>query len=62
MEEHQQLKDRFFSALAADPDAPQDIQEALRAWLWFTCPAHLRYDTERLIRQDPRFSGNKKEE
>lgn len=43
----------FFTDCDQDGRAPND--ENLRAWLWFTCPAHMRPEAEAAIRADARF-------
>lgn len=47
------LSDQFFRDCAADGRKPN--RENLAGWLWFTCPAQLRAETERTIVIDPRF-------
>jgi len=47
MTEIQQLAQQYFSDL--DRDDRADTAENLRAWLWFTCPAHLREDVRATI-------------
>ncbi len=54
------LVDAFFADLAADGRAA--TEENLRAWLWFTCPAPLRSETERAIRADGRWPAAAKHE
>lgn len=43
------LADQYFADLARD--GRQDNPENLRAWLWFTCPAHLRGEVRERIEE-----------
>lgn len=43
------LADAYFRDL--ERDGRQDTEEDLRAWLWFTCPAHLRVEVEAQIEE-----------
>jgi len=45
----EQLARQYFADLARD--GRTDTAENLRAWLWFTCPAHMRGEIEQEIQK-----------
>ena len=53
MEETRTLAEIFFTDCETDSRTPNE--ESLSAWLWFTCPAHLREKVKLTIKADNRF-------
>jgi len=51
------LVTQYFADCGNDGLAPHD-EANLRAWLWFTCPAHRRDEIESAIRRDTRWAIN----
>ncbi len=49
------IANQFYADLERE-DQPCTEQN-LRAWLWFTCPAHMRSAVEPLIRTDERWQS-----
>lgn len=49
------LGEGFFTD--CDRDGREPSETNLRAWLWFTCPAHMRPETEAAVRADARFKA-----